>query len=112
MSYSHSYKCTKGVGYACCASVIINQSNVQDLGQCTRNYQEDDQGCIPAGGYESDDSCAHNHGFTGHVYSFTCSKGEMYACCNSNTENMSNVNHLGQCVRNASPDRRNLRRGI
>jgi len=111
---SNSYQCTggsSGDSYACCASTNEYQSNVQDLGQCTRNYQEDDQGCIPARGFNNDDSCAHNNGFTGHNFSYTCSEGETYACCNSNTENLSNVQDLGQCQRNTS-SRRNLRRRI
>jgi hypothetical protein len=113
---SNSYQCTGGSSgdrYACCASTTEYQSNVQGLGQCTRNYQEDEQGCIPARGFNSDESCTHNNGFTGHHYSYTCSMGETHACCNSNTEKqLSNVQNLGQCVRNTTSDRRNLRQRI
>jgi hypothetical protein len=118
--YSHSYKCTEGGGYACCASTNEYQSNVQDLGQCTRNYQVDASGCIPyVGGNNSDESCYNFNGFNGFDYSYKCTEGEQYVCCNSNVENLSNVQDEGQCQRNTTPQptqqptdnsRKNLRR--
>lgn len=106
--YRHSYTCTEGGGYACCASTIENQSNVQDLGQCIRNYQPNDSGCIPYDGGNNDDGCFNNSEFHGFDYSYRCTEGKPYICCDSNVDNLSNVQNQGQCQRNTS--RRNLRR--
>jgi len=101
-TYSHSYKCTEGVGYACCKSTYTYQNNVPELGQCTRNYQEDDQGCIPDSCCESDECCATATGFSGHPYNYQCSTGEYLACCNSDVSKFPNVKDLGRCVRTTS----------
>ena len=106
--YSNSYKCTLGGKYACCESTIENQSNVQDLGQCTRNYQEDDLGCIKYNDGNSDEGCF-NAPFNGNDYSYSCQGGDKpYICCNSEEDFKSNVQNQGQCQRNSN--RRNLRR--
>ncbi|OEU19524.1 hypothetical protein FRACYDRAFT_235582 [Fragilariopsis cylindrus CCMP1102] len=105
--YRHSYECDKG--YACCESTIENQSNVQDLGQCTRNYQEDDLGCIKYDDGYSDQGCFNAKGFNGNDYSYSCQGGDKpYICCNSEEDFKSNVQNQGQCQRNSN--RRNLRR--
>ena len=106
--YSNSYKCTLGGKFACCESTIENQSNVQDLGQCTRNYQEDDLGCIKYDSAGSDEGCF-NAPFNGNDYSYSCQGGDKpYICCNSEEDFKSNVQNQGQCQRNSN--RRNLRR--
>jgi hypothetical protein len=42
-------------------------------------------------------------GFTGHDYSYVCSEGKQFVCCNSETDFLSNVQDLGQCQRNTTP---------
>lgn len=106
--YSHSYKCTEGEGHACCHSTVENQSNVQDLGQCTRNHQPDASGCIRYNDANSDEGCYNTDLFNGYDFSYSCTEGESYVCCDSDVGNLSNVQNQGQCKRNNN--RRNLRR--
>jgi hypothetical protein len=75
------------------------------VGQCTRNYQADLQGCIALAAGDSDSRCnsTNSPGFTGHDYSYVCSEGKQFVCCNSETDFLSNVQDLGQCQRNTTP---------
>jgi len=101
--YKYTYACD--VDFACCDSTSQRDiSNVPMAGNCRRNYVSGPQGCIAYKNGTDDWRCQNNgNGFSGFGYSYKCTDGLGYACCNTNRDSIDNVDDLGYCQRNTTP---------
>lgn len=108
--HNNSYKCTGGeYDYNCCADTDEFESNVQDSGQCRKQYlEEDNSGCVQDDNATSDRNCYDSDRHSGFNFSFECSQGWAgKACCNKSDQQLSNVQNMGQCRRYNDPSKSN-----